>query len=216
MNTDFARRQMVEQQVRAWDVYDERVLNVFKDVPREAFVPDGFEALAFADAVIPIGHGEYMMMPTVEGRVLQTLELNGDESVLEIGTGSGFLTACLAKLAKQVTSVDIHADFLEAARRRLAELEIENVELAEMDATQSLPEGRFDAIVLTGSIQKFDPRYVEALNDGGKLFVVVGDAPAMEAKLVERKGENSWEGEVVFETDLAPLTNGALPPQFSF
>jgi protein-L-isoaspartate(D-aspartate) O-methyltransferase len=185
-------------------------------VERERFVPEEFASLAFADTEIPLGHGEMMMTPTIEGRVLQALGLVGNESVLEIGTGSGFLTACLAKLSTHVTSIDIYDDFVESARHRLAECEIDNVSLATMDGTQELPEGSFDAIAVTGSIQSFDSRLVDALTPGGRLFVVVGDAPAMSAMLVTRVDDSDWQSVTLFETDLAPLVNGALPPQFSF
>jgi len=216
MNTDFARLQMVNQQVRGWNVYDEDVLAMLRQMPRERFVPEGYESLAFADAEIAIGHGERMMTPTIEGRVLQALSLDGDENVLEIGTGSGFMTACLASLSAHVTSIDIHADFLAAAATRLADCDINNVELIEMDAMKELPEGGFDAIAVTGSIQSFDPRFVAALNPFGRLFVVVGDAPVMAAKLVERMDGKNWQTVSLFETTLAPLVHGALPPQFSF
>lgn len=216
MNTDFARRQMVSQQVRAWHVNDGDVLDVFNSLPREDFVPAGYESLAFADTEIPIGHGEHMMSPTIEGRVLQTLGLSGGEKVLEVGTGSGFLTACLAKLSTHVTSIDIHEDLIESAMEKMLACDISNVRFDKMDATTELPSGEFDAIAVTGSIQRFDPRLVEALAPGGRLFVVVGDAPAMDAKIVIRTDENDWHSENLFETDLAPLTNGALPPQFSF
>ena len=216
MNTDYARLQMVNQQVRGWNVYDERVLEMLRELPREHFVPHGFESLAFADVAIPLGHGEYMMTPTIEGRVLQALGLQGGENVLEIGTGSGFMTACLAKLSAHVTSVDIYNDFVESAKHKLETAGIDNVELMQMDATQELPSGEFDAIAVTGSIQTFDPRYVEALGSHGRLFIVVGNEPAMEAKLIERTNEHDWQTISLFETDLPPLVHGALPPQFSF
>jgi protein-L-isoaspartate(D-aspartate) O-methyltransferase len=216
MNTQYARLQMVNQQVRGWNVYDEDVLEMLRELPREHFVPQAFETLAFADTAIPIGHGEYMMSPTIEGRLLQALSLDGDENVLEIGTGTGFMTACLSRLSGHVTSIDIHGDFIESASARLAHEDITNVDLRQMDATQELPEGSFDAIAVTGSIQSFDPRYVEALSPHGRLFVVVGDSPTMQAKLIERTDEHDWETLVLFETDLAPLVHGALPPQFSF
>jgi len=216
MNIDYARRQMVHQQVRGWNVYDEDVLSVLQEVPRERFVPADYATMAFADMEIPIGHGEHMMTPTIEGRVLQALGLQGSESVLEVGTGSGFLTACMAQLASRVTSVDIYEDFLHSAEARLAENRISNVELVQMNAMQSLPEGTFDAIAITGSLQLFDPRFVDALAPDGKLFVVVGEAPAMEAKLIQRTEQNDWQSISLFETDLAPLVNGTLPPQFSF
>ena len=216
MNTDYARLQMVNQQVRGWNVYDEDVLEMLRELPREHFVPDAFTSLAFADIALPIGHGEYMMTPTIEGRLLQALGLDGDENVLEIGTGSGFMTACLARLAAHVTSVEIHADFIESAAGKLADEKIDNVELRQMDAMQELPEGQFDAIAVTGSIQSFDPRFVEALSPQGRLFVVVGDGPTMHAKLIERTEEHDWQTVSLFETELAPLVHGALPPQFSF
>ncbi len=215
MNTDYARLQMVNQQVRGWNVYDEDVLAMLKELPREHFVPAGFESLAFADLAIPLGHGEHMMTPTIEGRLLQALGLRGNENVLEIGTGSGFMTACLASLATHVTSIDIHDDLVERASRKLESAGIDNVTLSPMDATRSLPDGSFDAIAVTGSVQTLDPRFVEALAPRGKLFVVVGDAPAMEARLIERT-DDDVDTTGLFETDLAPLIHGALPPQFAF
>ena len=216
MNTDFAREQMIKQQVRAWDVLDEDVLRILSEVPREDFVSPEFAALAFADVEIPLPNGQSMMTPTVEGRVLQALGLKGTERVLEIGTGSGFLTACLAKLSAHVTSIDIYDDFLKSAADRLEQQGTDNVELLAMDATESLPDGTFDAIAVTGSIQKFDPRLVGALAPNGRLFVIVGNPPAMEAKLVVRTNDKDWQSETQFETNVAPLINGFLPPQFSF
>jgi len=156
------------------------------------------------------------MTPTIEGRLLQALSLDGDEDVLEIGTGSGFMTACLARLSAHVTSIDIHADFVESAAARLTQEGISNVEILQMDATSDLPEGGFDAIAVTGSIQTFDPRFVEALRPHGRLFVVTGDGPAMHAKLIERTEEHDWQTVSLFETDLAPLVHGSLPARFSF
>ena len=216
MNPEIARAKMIEQQVRAWDVLDKTVLDVLAATPREEFVPPAFRPLAFADAEVPIGHGESMMTPTVEGRVLQALELEPGDRVLEVGTGSGYLTACLAKLAGSVVSIELHADLLASAGDRLEAAGIDNVELLEMDAMRALPEGRFDAIAVTGSIQHFDPRFVEALRRGGRLFVVVGDAPVMDARLVRFEGENDWFSESLFETVLKPLVHGAEPPKFAF
>ncbi len=216
MNTEFARAKMIEQQVRAWDVLDKTVLETLASTPRENFVPQAFQPLAFADVEVPIGHGESMMTPTVEGRVLQALELSATDRVLEVGTGSGYLTACLAKLGGSVVSVELHADLLSAAKDRLEEASIDNVELMEMDAMRELPEGRFDAIAVTGSIQRFDPRFVEALRPGGRLFVVVGDAPVMDARRVRFESDNEWFSESLFESVLKPLVHGAEPPQFAF
>lgn len=216
MNIDSARQNMIEQQVRAWDVFDANCLDVLRRTPREQFVAPTFEALAFADTEIPIGHGQSMMTPTVEGRVLQSLALTGGENVLEIGTGSGYLTACLGRLAGRVTSIDIYPDFLQSTKDKLAANSIDNVTLFLADGMSSLPEGKFDAIAVTGSIQHFDPRLVDALTPGGRLFVVIGDAPAMDARLIRRSGETDWESESLFETVLMPLVNGSAPPQFLF
>ncbi len=216
MKTDYARQQMVEQQVRAWEVLDPDILDVLKELPREQFVPACYETLAFADTEIPIGHGQFMMTPTIEGRVLQALSPRAGEDILEVGTGTGFLAACLARLSASVTSLDIYDDFLKLAEANLEDAGIENVELVSMDATESLPDAQFDAIAVTGSIEVFDPRMVMALKPGGRLFVVVGHEPAMEARLVTRTGDNDWRTESLFETSLTPLINAALPPQFSF
>jgi len=216
MNIDFARQQMIDQQVRAWTVLEPTVLEVLTVTPRERFVPHDYESLAFADTEIPLGNGQSMMTPTVEGRVLQALELEGSESVLEVGTGSGFLTACLATLCSAVTSIDIFDDFVDRATSRLGDSDVNNVTLMTMDATQELPEKRFDAIAVTGSIERLDPRFVDALLPGGRLFVVVGSSPIMEACLIRKIGDDDWHSESLFETQLAPLVNGTLPPQFSF
>lgn len=216
MNIDFARQQMVEQQVRTWEVFDSAVLSVLRTVPREQFVAAGYEALAFADTELPIGHGQFMMTPIVEGRLLQALAVRPSDHVLEIGTGSGFVTACLARLARSVTSVDIHDDFLEAASANLADSGIGNFELHNMDATRELPDGEFDVIAVCGSIEVFDQRYAAALRPGGRLFVIVGTTPAMEALLVERVAPDHWQTTSLFETDVAALVNAALPRQFSF
>jgi protein-L-isoaspartate(D-aspartate) O-methyltransferase len=216
MNTEYARLQMVNQQVRGWNVYDEHVLDMLRDLPREHFVPAEYEALAFAEVEIPLGHGESMMTPTIEGRLLQALGLAGNERVLEIGTGSGFMTACLARLSDHVTSVDIRGEFVASATKKLEQLSINNVDILEMDAMRELPDGTFDAIAVTGSVQRFEPRFVEALSNHGRLFIVVGDAPSMEAKLVERTEEHDWHSISLFETNLKPLVHGALPPEFVF
>ena len=216
MNTDLARQQMVQQQVRAWDVLDPAVLDVLASLPREQFVPAGLESLAFADTEIPLSHGQFMMTPTVEGRVLQALELTPADDVLEVGTGSGFLTACLGRLARSVLSIDIYDDFLNAAAANLADSGITNVELGAMNAVNALPEQGFDAIAVTGSLQTFDPRFVMALKPGGRLFVIIGAAPVMDARLVVRTGDTDWETTSLFETEVAALVGGANPPRFSF
>ena len=216
MNIELARQQMVQQQVRTVEVFDDDVLNVLRRVPREQFVPTGLEALAFAETELPLNHGQVMMTPNVEGRMLQALTILPTDKVLEIGTGSGFITACLACLASEVTSIDIYEDFQAAAAANLEDTGITNFELQIMDATRELPAGEYDVVATTGSIEVFDPRLVMALKPGGRLFVVVGTSPNMEARLVVRTGENDWQTRSLFETELPPLVNGSLPPQFSF
>jgi protein-L-isoaspartate(D-aspartate) O-methyltransferase len=214
MNTDFARRQMVEQQIRAWEVSDPRVLEVLSELPREEFVPAGFEALAFADTSIPLPHGQRMLTPTVEGKLLQSLRLSATDEVFEVGSGSGFLTACLSRLSAAVTSIDIFGDFITAADRRLKGLGIDNASLLEMDAMQSLPRGSFDAIAIGGSMPVFDNRFFELLKPGGRLFVVVGSGPVMDAQLIVREDQPVITS--LFETRVPPLCNAPAAPVFTF
>jgi len=216
MDTDYARRQMVQQQVRAWDVADPSVLAVLAELHRERFVPSGFEDLAFADAAIPLPHGQMMMTPVVEGRLLQALELKPQHYVLEIGTGTGFLTACLAKLSAAVTSIDIFSDFVSMAESNLADARVENTELICMDATKDLPQGQFDAVAVTGSLPVFDTRFVDALKPGGRMFVIVGDSPVMDARIVTRGSGNDWTTKSLFETDVQALLGASRPSAFSF
>jgi protein-L-isoaspartate(D-aspartate) O-methyltransferase len=192
------------------------VLAVLAELHRERFVPSGFEDLAFADAAIPLPHGQMMMTPVVEGRLLQALELKPQHYVLEIGTGTGFLTACLAKLSAAVTSVDIFSDFVSMAESNLADAQVENTELICMDATKDLPQGQFDAVAITGSVPVFDTRFVDALKPGGRLFVIVGDSPVMDACIVTRVSGNDWTTKSLFETDVQPLLGSSRPSAFSF
>lgn len=217
MDTEFARAQMVNQQVRAWDVLDMRVLNLLEVLPREQFVPAAYRKLAFADMQIPLAHGEVMMAPKIEGRLLQALDPQANESTLEIGTGSGFVTACLAKLTGEVLSLDIYADFTGSAGRLLADIGIRNVTLETRDATvlAGLSQ-RFDVIAITGSLPVYDARYAELLNVGGRLFVIAGQPPIMEALLITRVAEDAWARESLFETSLPALVNAVVPASFSF
>lgn len=214
--TEFARRQMVAQQIRAWEVFDARTLEVLAEVPRERFVPAPFAALAFAETQIPLGHGQYMMPPTLEGRLLQSLKLLPVDDVLEIGTGSGFLAGCMSRLAGSVTTIDIFPDLASAAAGKLEDMGFENVTVRTMDAAQELPEGPFNAIALTASLPVFDPRFLEPLKPGGRLFAIVGDPPIMEARLVVRAADGTLETTAVFETNVPPLLNAATPPAFHF
>ena len=218
MTIDYAkaRETMVEQQVRPWDVLDARVLDALVMVPRDAFVPAAHRALAYADAVLPLGHGESMMKPVVEGRVLQALEVQAGEDVLEIGTGSGFLTACLGRLAREVHSIDIHPEFADAARARLDTMGLGgNVRIEAADAFSWDTDRRYDAICVTGAVEAIPPRFLQWLRPGGRLFVVRGVAPAMEAVLV-RNDVNGPGIESLFETDLNYLAGAAPVAKFDF
>lgn len=215
MNPEIARRQMVTQQVRVWDVLDQDVLDVLGNVAREKFVPSGFEHVAYADTEIPLGYGQVMLRPVIEGRLLQALELDARDQVLEVGTGSGYLTTCLAGLGGSVSSIDIHDDFIALARRNLEGADVANVELQCMDAMERLPEGKFDAIAVTGSVPRIEQRFVDVLKPGGRLFVVVGSAPIMSALLIVRAGEE-LRTTALFETNIPPLENIAKDTAFFF
>ncbi len=215
-----ARRQMIDQQVRAWEVLDARVLETLASVRREDFVPVEFRDVAFADAAIPLGHGQHMLAPKVEGRILQALELGRHEEVLEIGTGSGFFAACLARLARRVRSIEIHPDLAAQAGTNLSTAGIANVTVETGDALAleftGTDQGRYDSIAITASLPLYDERFQKALKIGGRMFVVVGKAPVMEARLVTRTGPSDWSTESLFETVIDPLVNAVEPPRFNF
>ena len=214
MNFDVARTQMLGQQLRAWEVLDDRVLRAFAETPRENFVPDEYRDLAFADIEIPLGHGQSMLAPKIEGRILQALQVESIDEVLVVGTGSGYLTACLARLARHVLSTDIFSDFGKSAQPRIAACGIGNVELRTADAlTLSYP-GRFDAIAVTGSVPVLDRHFVDMLRPEGRLFVVVGREPAMEAQLITMQPNGAPTTTSLFETVLAPLINAERPEPF--
>jgi protein-L-isoaspartate(D-aspartate) O-methyltransferase len=216
MNVEIARRQMIEQQVRAWEVLDERVLGVLAQVRRELFVPEAFRELAFADTQIPIAHGQLMLAPKVEGRFLQALELDPADDVLEIGTGSGFFAACLARLGGNVRSVEIFADLCDFAKENLRASGVSGVQIETQDALTLDDSRRYDAIAVTGSLPLYDRRFERALEIGGRLVVVVGESPVMEARLIRRASETQWVQESLFETVIEPLLNAPQPPRFLF
>ncbi len=208
-----ARFNMVEQQIRPWEVLNQQVLDLISEVPREDFVPTAYRNLAFADINIPLAHDQEMMSPKLEGRILQALQLTPKDSVLEIGTGSGYFTALLAKSAKHVDSVDIYDDFITEARSKLNALNINNVSLKTGDAINGWNLGRrYDVIVLTGSVPELKPHFQEQLNEAGRLFAIVGDEPIMHAHLITRIAGHFYT-ESLFETLLPPLL-GALEENF--
>jgi protein-L-isoaspartate(D-aspartate) O-methyltransferase len=211
MSIDFesVRNTMVEQQVRPWEVLDPRVLDAITAVPREQFVPAAYRTLAYADLPLPLAHGESMMKPVVEGRLLQALSLAPEDEVLEIGTGSGYLTACLAHLAREVVTVDLHADFSAQARARLDALGIGNVRVETADAMSFAPGRTFDAIAVTGAVAELPEAFKQWLKPGGRMFVVTGRSPVQTAHRLTWRADR-LHGEALFETDI-PYLRGAEP-----
>lgn len=216
MTIDYAkvRENMVEQQVRPWDVLDMRVLEALSAVPRDAFVPEPNRTLAYADLELPIGHGRFMMKPVVEGRMLQALELDAGDEVLEIGTGSGFVSACLGYLARDVHSLEIVPELAASARVRLAQHGYDNnVRVETADALSWDTSRRFDAICVTAAVDTLPPRFLEWLRPGGRLFVVRGRAPVMDAVCLHNE-VNGLRTESLFETQLQYLVGAAPTPEF--
>lgn len=217
MNFEQARFNMVEQQVRPWDVLNPDVLAIMAEVPRENFVPAQYKNMAYSDYGVPIGNHQEMLKPVLVGRLLQALNIQPDDIVLEVGTGTGYLTACLAKLAAYVYSVDIYEDFIPQAQRNLTSLGIDNVTLQNGDASTGWAERpEYDVIVLTASTPDVPENYKHSLEIGGRLFVICGQSPAMQAKLITRVSEHDWSEENVLETDLAPLENSQKKAEFEF
>ncbi|MDA8351573.1 MAG: protein-L-isoaspartate O-methyltransferase [Pseudomonadota bacterium] len=211
-----AREQMIEHQVRAWDVLDERVLDTLRKVPREHFTPPQYRFMAYADAEVPLPGSQHMLRPSVVGRLLAALELTGRERVLEIGTGSGFVTACLSTLAKSVQSLEIVPELTDMARRMIGSMGLRDIDVVSTDALTFEPTGRFEAIAVTASMPVYDDRWQRSLSIGGRLFVVVGDAPVMEAKRIRRVAEDAWTEESLFETVIDPLVHAQRPVAFKF
>ena len=217
LDIEQARFNMIEQQIRPWEVLDPRVLEVLRLVPRERYVPADYAQLAFSDTEIPLGHGQSMMAPKIEARLLQALDVQPGDSVLEIGTGSGYLTACLAQLARHVTSLEIHEDLHAAASARLQSERVHNVALRVSDVTIDWPApGEFDVIAVTGSVPLLPEELQQGLTVGGRLFVITGEAPTMSALLIHRVGEQEFSTESLFETSLPPLVNASKPQRFVF
>lgn len=219
LDFDQAREDMVERQVRTWDVFDPAVLDVMKSVARETFVPERFRNLAYSDTQIPLGtfdgRTEVMMQPKVEGRLLQALAIKAGDRVLEIGTGSGYLTSLLAKLGGNVLSLDIRPEMTALAKRNLAALGVDTVELETRDAaTLEGINDTFDCIVVTGSMPRLHPSFCEQLKLGGRLFVILGTEPIMEAQLHTRITDGDWVAESLFDTVTPPLVNAWNPRRF--
>ena len=217
MDIEQARYNMVEQQIRPWEVLDQDVLDLLFEVRREDFVPAAHRALAFVDMEIPLGHGQVMWTPKLEARALQELAVRPTDRVLEVGTGSGYLTALLASLAAEVVSVDINPEFTAAATQKLRAHGLENVTLHTADAARDWPDDAgFDVIVLTGSTPLLADAWRRRLRVGGRLFAVTGEAPVMQAQLVTCTAPGALRSVVLFETCVAPLINAPQPAAFVF
>ncbi len=217
MDIEQARFNMIEQQIRPWDVLDTRVLDVIRTVPRELFVPEQYKNLAFADIEIPIGHDQIMMSPKVEARMLQALQILPHDQVLEVGTGTGFVTACLATLAQHVTTSEFHSDLSVSAKQCLEKAKLGHIEFYVgniFDQLDSLE--LFDVIAVTASVPAYPAQFARHLRPGGRLFVIVGQRPVMSATLFTCVAENEYRQETLFETELPPLHKLSKEKVFSF
>ncbi len=216
LNVELARFNMVESQVRTWDVTDPRVLELVARAPREDYVPAQYRSLAFVDMALPLGHGQVMMAPKLEARLLQALEIGPRDKILEVGTGSGFMTSLLAALGAQVVSVEIFSDFSQEAARKLEAHGVKNVTLEVGDAAagwaRSAP---YDAILITGSLPVLPESFAQSLAPNGRMIATVGQSPAMEVKLI-RRVDGTLRETSLFETDLPPLLNARAPSAFRF
>lgn len=216
MDIELARFNMIEQQVRPWDVLDSAVLEVMQTIPRELFAPKEHKNLAFADIEIPLAHDQVMMSPKVEGRMLQALNITNTDQVLEIGTGSGYISACLATLARQVTSIDIYPEFGAEAKQKLSKLPSNKVEFINGDIFQQAPSlGTYDVILSTGSIPEHSLELAKLLRPGGRLFIIIGERPIMTASLITCFAQGEYRTETLFETCIPSLINADKAPTFT-
>lgn len=217
MTIEQARINMLKQQIRTWGVTDQKLLEILASTPREEFVPSEFREVAFADTAIPLAFGQVMFAPSVEARLLQELNITESDNVLEVGTGSGYLTALLARCAKHVHSVDINAEFTQHAEKILAKHHINNVSLVTGDASQGWQQNApYDVIVVTGSLPHLVKSLAQELELGGRLFAIIGQEPTMEATLLERLDSNTWSSKKLFETVTPPLQNAPALEKFEF
>lgn len=216
-NVELARFNMIEQQIRPWDVLDTRILDLMEAMPREAFVPEAYKNVAYADIDIPIGHGESMLAPKYVGRFLQALNPHEGDIALEVGCGTGYVTALLARVCRHVYGVDIHQDFVDTTAANLKAQGIDNVTLETGDAANGWDaHGPYDVIFISGSIPKLSENFQNSLNRGGRMVAIIGDGPIMEATFISRVGQDQWRKEVLFETEIQPLSNTAKPERFIF
>lgn len=217
MNFAKARFNMVASQVRTWDVLDPRVLNAMEQLPREDFVPEVFKQLAYADIAIPISEGQTMLPPKEQGRILQALDIQPFERVLEICTGTGYLTALLASFAKEVVSVDINPSLQAHAKQNFIKQGIRHIELVTGDASQGWDHsGTFDVIVITGSLPVLPAAYKNILNLNGRIFTIIGKAPVMYATLINHPAADIWQETVLYETVVPTMIGATAPEGFDF
>jgi protein-L-isoaspartate(D-aspartate) O-methyltransferase len=219
MTMDFqqARFNMVEQQIRPWDVLDQDVLDALQTIPRDAFVPDDFRLLAYSDTRIPLGCGQLMMNPKVEARLLQAVKPVATDRVLEIGTGSGYLTALLAHFARNVQSCEIHEELASVAQRKFRARGWSNINVIHQDGLHGMADrGPFDVIAVTGALMARSPELEGQLSPGGRMFVVTGQGHAMEAQIITRQQDGSFSAVALFETELEPLVGAEPPSRFAF
>ena len=216
MNQEQARFNMIEQQIRPWNVSDDDVLNIMKQIPREHFVADNYKRLAFADIQAPLAAGQQMMEPKVEARLLQALQIKPGDKVLEVGTGSGYVTACLDWLSDEVTSIEIHEQLSQQAQQHLSTIGISDVNLLVGDVFDTTPDQKFDVIAVTGGLPVGSDYFEKMLAVGGRLFQIVGVGPAATAQLITRVREEAFRRENLFETEIAPLENAPAAEAFIF
>ncbi len=216
-NVEQARINMVEQQIRPWYMFDNQVLDLFAAMPRDEFVPTGYKQLAYADSKVPLSQNQHMMPPREEARMLQALSIKKTDLVLEIGTGSGYITALLATLGDKVFSIDIIKDYLESAQEKCQSLGLNNIEFEEGDASNGWSHyGPYNVIAITGGFYELPEPFKKSLTIGGRLFCIEGSKPAMKAKLITRTDEDNWLEEVLFETEIELLINAKKAEAFLF
>lgn len=219
MNVEQARTNMIEQQLRPWGVLNQTILDILNNVPRERFVPPQWEKLAFAEVSIPIGHEQVMMTPGIEARMLQALAIKPQDLCLEIGTGTGFITACMAQLGREVDSIELYDDLSREAKRRLNYLGVRNVNLSVGDILQDWQKfqtPQYDVIAVTASMPRPLPELEQQLVIGGRMFAVIGARYPMQAWLITREAQDEFERQLLWETDLPPLVGFSKEATFEF
>jgi protein-L-isoaspartate(D-aspartate) O-methyltransferase len=217
MNIEQARFNMIEQQIRPWNVLDQDVLDMLHVVKREQFVPQAYQNLAFADVEIPLPGGESMLAPKIEARIMQEILLKKHENVLLVGTGSGYLAALLAHKGRQVTAVDISPELKELTETNLAKAGVSNVTVELGNAAQGWAKSApYDVIVVSGSLPVLPEAFLKEIKIGGRMLAIVGEAPVMSCNIITRVGDAAYDTVKVFETNVKPLAGAPVPSHFEF